>query len=225
MTSRILMIVTSNARMGDTGKPTGLWAEELAVPYYALADAGVEITLASPAGGPAPIDPGSLQPVGQNDPVVERFLADEAMQTRIAATPRALEFDGAEFDAGFAQLFESEETVFFAADDARSSNGNVVCTQPFQSPGGQLEQALITGQAEKLFGKSGARKWPESRPGAAAENHWLYWNSGLAHSQSTSVFNCAISECNASYSTIFRLRNFAVSFDFSAIPSGVSKYA
>ena len=101
MTSRILMIVTSNARMGDTGKPTGVWAEELAVPYYALADAGVEITLASPAGGPAPIDPGSLQPVGQNDPVVERFLADEAMQTRIAATPKALEFDGAEFDAVF----------------------------------------------------------------------------------------------------------------------------
>ena len=46
MTSRILMIVTSNARMGDTGKPTGLWAEELAVPYYALADAGVDVTLA-----------------------------------------------------------------------------------------------------------------------------------------------------------------------------------
>lgn len=101
MTSRILMIVTSNARMGDTGKPTGLWAEELAVPYYALADAGVEVTLASPAGGPAPIDPGSVKPVGQNDPVVERFLADTALQARIAATPKASAFDGAEFDAVF----------------------------------------------------------------------------------------------------------------------------
>ncbi|MFN9966308.1 MAG: type 1 glutamine amidotransferase domain-containing protein [Lysobacteraceae bacterium] len=101
MTSRILMIVTSNARMGDAGKPTGLWAEELAVPYYALADAGVDVTLASPAGGPAPIDPGSLKPVGQNDPVVERFLADEALQARIAATSRASELDGASFDAVF----------------------------------------------------------------------------------------------------------------------------
>ncbi|MFN8902577.1 MAG: type 1 glutamine amidotransferase domain-containing protein [Lysobacteraceae bacterium] len=101
MTSRILMIVTSNARMGDAGKPTGLWAEELAVPYYALADAGVDVTLASPAGGPAPIDPVSLKPVGQNDPVVERFLADEALQARIAATSRASEFDGASFDAVF----------------------------------------------------------------------------------------------------------------------------
>ncbi|MCZ8319727.1 MAG: type 1 glutamine amidotransferase domain-containing protein [Silanimonas sp.] len=101
MTSRILMIVTSNARMGDAGKPTGLWAEELAVPYYALADAGVDVTLASPAGGPAPIDPVSLKPVGQNDPVVERFLADEALQARIAATSRASELDGASFDAVF----------------------------------------------------------------------------------------------------------------------------
>lgn len=101
MSSRILMIVTSNARMGDTGQPTGLWAEELAVPYYALADAGVEVTLASPAGGPAPIDPGSVKPVGQNDPVVERFLADTLLQARIAATPKASEFDGAAFDAVF----------------------------------------------------------------------------------------------------------------------------
>lgn len=101
MTPRILMIVTSNARLGDTGKPTGLWAEELAVPYYALVDAGVEVTLASPAGGPTPIDPGSLKPVGENDPVVERFLADAALQARIAATSKAADLDGAQFDAVF----------------------------------------------------------------------------------------------------------------------------
>lgn len=101
MTPRILMIVTSNARMGDTGKPTGLWAEELAVPYYALVDAGAEVTLASPAGGPTPVDPGSLKPVGENDPVVERFLADAALQARIAATSKAADLDGAQFDAVF----------------------------------------------------------------------------------------------------------------------------
>lgn len=101
MTRRILMIVTSNARMGDTGKPTGLWAEELAVPYYALVDAGVTVTLASPAGGPTPVDPGSVKPVGQNDPVVERFLADAALQAHLATLPKAADFDGAAFDAVF----------------------------------------------------------------------------------------------------------------------------
>src|SRR5512135_3577570 len=101
MKPRILMIVTSNARLGDTGKPTGLWAEELAAPYYALVDAGAEVTLASPAGGPAPIDPGSVKPRGKNDAVVERFLADDALQARVAATPKAADFDGAQFDAVF----------------------------------------------------------------------------------------------------------------------------
>lgn len=101
MAHRILMIVTSNARMGDTGKPTGLWAEELAAPYYALVDAGAEVTLASPAGGPAPIDPGSVKPAGQNDADTERFLADKALQALIANTPKASEFDGADFDAVF----------------------------------------------------------------------------------------------------------------------------
>ncbi|MBH9579505.1 type 1 glutamine amidotransferase domain-containing protein [Inhella proteolytica] len=101
MSPRILMIVTSNARMGSTDKPTGLWAEELAVPYYALSDAGADVTLASPAGGPAPIDPSSVKPRGQNDAVVERFLADAALQARLAATPRVSDFDGAQFDALF----------------------------------------------------------------------------------------------------------------------------
>lgn len=98
---RILMIVTSNARMGDTGKPTGLWAEELAAPYYALADAGAEVVLASPAGGPAPIDPGSLKPQGENDAIVERFLADQALQARVKATARAADMDATQFDAVF----------------------------------------------------------------------------------------------------------------------------
>lgn len=100
-TPRILMIVTSNDRLGDTGQPTGLWAEELAAPYYALADAGAEIVLASPAGGRTPIDPGSVKPRGENDAVVERFLADDALQSRLAALPRADTLDGAAFDAVF----------------------------------------------------------------------------------------------------------------------------
>lgn len=101
MTTRILMIVTSHARLGDTGKPTGLWAEELAVPWYALADAGAELVLASPAGGAAPIDPGSLKPVGQNEPAVERLLADASLQASLASTPRVADVDAARFDALF----------------------------------------------------------------------------------------------------------------------------
>lgn len=58
-THRILFVVTSADRMGTSPAPTGSWLEEIAAPYYAFKDARCEITLASPKGGAAPIDPKS----------------------------------------------------------------------------------------------------------------------------------------------------------------------
>ena len=52
---RALIVATSCNRL-PSGHPTGLWAEEYAVPYMALTGAGVEVVVASPAGGAVPID-------------------------------------------------------------------------------------------------------------------------------------------------------------------------
>ena len=101
MNRRILMIVTSHDRLGDTGKPTGFWAEELAAPYYALADAGAQVQLASPLGGPVPLDPGSLKPRGSNEPIVERFLADGMLQEALSRTQRVADVDITRYDALF----------------------------------------------------------------------------------------------------------------------------
>jgi putative intracellular protease/amidase len=98
---RILMILTSNARMGDTGKSIGFWAEEFATPYYALVDAGAEVHLASPLGGTAPVDPASVSPRGANVPIVERFLADARLQAALTQTHRASSVDAAVYDAIF----------------------------------------------------------------------------------------------------------------------------
>ncbi len=37
---KILLILTSQATMGDDPRPTGMWFEELSTPYYAFIDAG-----------------------------------------------------------------------------------------------------------------------------------------------------------------------------------------
>ena len=50
MSKRVLMVVSSRERLGDTERPTGAWLEELAASYYVFADAGYEVTLASPRG-------------------------------------------------------------------------------------------------------------------------------------------------------------------------------
>jgi len=59
---KVLMVITSHDQLGNTGRKTGFWLEELAAPYYAFKDAGVEVILASPKGGRPPLDPKSNEP-------------------------------------------------------------------------------------------------------------------------------------------------------------------
>jgi putative intracellular protease/amidase len=111
MAHHVLMIVTSNAHMGSGGKPTGIWAEELAAPYYALTDAGVKVSLASPSGGVVPIDAGSLKPSGKNAVCADRMLADEALQgalshTRTAASQRGADFGAIFFPGGHGTMWD-----------------------------------------------------------------------------------------------------------------------
>lgn len=54
----ILFVVTSADTLAN-GHRTGVWLEEFAVPYVALAEVGIVPVVASPKGGPAPIDPAS----------------------------------------------------------------------------------------------------------------------------------------------------------------------
>jgi putative intracellular protease/amidase len=56
----VLILTTSHTTLGATGRPTGVWLEELAVPMHWLAERGANITLASIAGGAVPLDPGSI---------------------------------------------------------------------------------------------------------------------------------------------------------------------
>ena len=50
------LFVTTNADRLPSGHPTGLWAEEFAVPYIAAVGAGIDVVVASPRGGAVPID-------------------------------------------------------------------------------------------------------------------------------------------------------------------------
>jgi len=97
---KILMILTSHDKLGDTGKKTGFWLEELAAPYYVLLDAGAEITLASPAGGQPPLDPKSDAPDAQTG-ATRRFKNDESAQSALRNTTKLAEIDGDGFDAIF----------------------------------------------------------------------------------------------------------------------------
>lgn len=57
---RVLVVTTSaNHFPQDPNHRTGVWLEEFTVPYLELGKRGATLTVASPAGGPVPIDPRS----------------------------------------------------------------------------------------------------------------------------------------------------------------------
>jgi len=97
---KILMILTSHDRLGDTGEKTGFWLEEFAAPYYAFVDAGAEVTLASPRGGQPPLDPTSEGEEHQTEST-ERFRNDADAQEQLAHTVKLSDVDAKDFDAVF----------------------------------------------------------------------------------------------------------------------------
>jgi putative intracellular protease/amidase len=72
---KILMVITSHDQLGNTGRKTGFWLEELAAPYFVFKDSGAEVTLASPKGGRPPLDPKSNEPEFRTD-LTRRFEKD-----------------------------------------------------------------------------------------------------------------------------------------------------
>ncbi len=94
------MVITSHAELGNTGEKTGFWVEEFAAPYYAFVDAGVQVTLASPAGGQPPIDPKSELADFQTTST-KRFDADTQAQALVANTTKLADMKAADYDAVF----------------------------------------------------------------------------------------------------------------------------
>ncbi|MGU3359369.1 type 1 glutamine amidotransferase domain-containing protein [Methylobacterium sp. M6A4_1b] len=97
---KILMVLTSHDTLGDTGRKTGFWLEELAAPYYVFKDAGAEVVLASPRGGRPPLDPKSNESGFQTD-LTRRFEADAEANAVLSDTTR---LDGVSHD-GFDAVF------------------------------------------------------------------------------------------------------------------------
>lgn len=97
---KILMVLTSHDKLGDTGKKTGFWLEEFAAPYYVFKDAGAEITLATPKGGQPPLDPKSDDPSAQTE-ATKRFKNDAAAQAVLASTHELRDIAADDFDAVF----------------------------------------------------------------------------------------------------------------------------
>jgi putative intracellular protease/amidase len=161
---KILMVLTSHDKLGDTGKETGFWLEEFAAPYYVFKDAGAEITLASPKGGQPPVDPSSDADDAQTEDT-KRFKGDEAAQKMLAHTAvlssvTADSFDAIFYPGGHGPLWDLAEDgdsksliEAFAADNRPIG---AVCHAPavFKHTKGADGKPLVSGKTMTCFTNS-----------------------------------------------------------------------
>lgn len=91
---KILFVVTSHDKKGDTGKPTGYYLAEVAHPWEVLHEAGYTIDFVSPKGGKAPVDGFDL-----NDEVNKKFWEDEEYHAKIENTMTPSQVNPKEYEA------------------------------------------------------------------------------------------------------------------------------
>jgi putative intracellular protease/amidase len=159
----VLIVLTSHDQLGDTGRKTGFWLEELAAPYYAFQDAGAKIVLASPEGGQPPLDPKSNEPSSQTD-LTRRFEADHDATVQLSATVRLdivrqADFDTVFYPGGHGPLWDlAEDKSSIALLESMIAAGKpvaLVCHAPgvlrhVKTPGGKplVEGKKVTGFAD-----------------------------------------------------------------------------
>eukprot|EP01080_Neovahlkampfia_damariscottae_P010976 gene10976-3683_t len=100
MTKRIVIIVTNHNQIGNTGKQTGWYLPEVAHPYHVFVSNGYKVDFASPLGGPAPVDEGSVTAFSEDKVSVE-FYSNKKIQDEIQNSLKISDLNAKDYDALF----------------------------------------------------------------------------------------------------------------------------
>ncbi|MFH2133990.1 MAG: type 1 glutamine amidotransferase domain-containing protein [Pseudomonadota bacterium] len=130
-TKAILFIITSFSDMGS-GDHTGLWLEEFAVPYLEFTKQGYDITVASPQGGRAPVDPRSQVDAAQQ--LVWRTALSKLEHTVPVSTVSAEDFDAVFIPGGHGTMFDFPDNPAIGKLLARFAAENKVIASVCHGP-------------------------------------------------------------------------------------------
>ncbi|MDE0420606.1 MAG: type 1 glutamine amidotransferase domain-containing protein [Gammaproteobacteria bacterium] len=145
-----LVIATSHATLGDTGKPTGVWASEMTVPYYAFMDAGMVVDIASIQGGPIPIEPQSLRwPVAS--PADRRFLRDAEVRSKVERSLAIDDVDASSYDivflaGGWGAAYDLGQSVTLGGKISEAYASDAIVGGVCHGPLGLLQATTPTGE-------------------------------------------------------------------------------
>ncbi|WP_229051576.1 type 1 glutamine amidotransferase domain-containing protein [Aeromicrobium sp. Leaf350] len=151
-----LLVLTSHSDLGGV-RDTGYFVGEAAHPWKVFTDAGYTVDFASIKGGRPPEDGRD-----EDDPVQAEFLADEAVQKQLDATPRLSEISATDYDTvyfvgghGTMWDFPDDPSVASVARTIYENDGVVaaVCHGPSALVGITLGSGrpLVTGKNVAAF--------------------------------------------------------------------------
>jgi putative intracellular protease/amidase len=92
----VLIVLTSHAQLGDTGKTTGFFLGELTHPLEVFEKSGWPVELASIQGGEPPVDGLDLK-----DAVNARYWNDAGFRAKLAVTKKLSGLDAKDYSAVF----------------------------------------------------------------------------------------------------------------------------
>jgi putative intracellular protease/amidase len=162
----ILLVLTNHSELGDTGKLTGFYLSEAAHPYEVFTENGNPVTLASPKGGFAPLDPKSMELDDKaNVAFWEKFGNGDKEKPGVEKTIALSEIDPAKFSAiffagghGAVWDFPDSEILQKLTAKIYESNGAVgaVCHGPAALVNVKLSDGtlLIAGKKTAVFTNS-----------------------------------------------------------------------
>jgi putative intracellular protease/amidase len=141
-----LIVVTNIDRLPDTGEESGFHLSEVTHPLAELSAAGVEVDLASPRGGRAPITAAD-----RDDPVNAAFLDDAEWMRRVAETlgpdeVRAEAYDALLFAGGHGTMWDFPRAAWLGDVAARIYDSGGVVAAVCHGPAALLATRLADGR-------------------------------------------------------------------------------
>ncbi|OQW51899.1 MAG: hypothetical protein A4S09_09535 [Proteobacteria bacterium SG_bin7] len=160
---KVLIVVTSHNQLGNTGKPTGYYLSEVAHPYEKFIEAGIEVDIASPKGGEAPLDPNSKN---EKDAVISKLMADSKFNSKLKNTLKLSSLDLDKYKAivfagGHGTMWDfSEGDVPTAIRKVYENNGVVaaICHGPASLVNVKLSNGTYLVSGKKVTGFSNAEE-------------------------------------------------------------------
>jgi putative intracellular protease/amidase len=143
--TKVLVVLTSHADLGDTGRKTGYYLPEVAHPWKVFTEAGYQVDFLSPKGGEAPMDG-----VDPSDPVQQAFLDDPDVAAALRSTLAPEQANPSDYDVifyagGHGTMWDFPDNTQLAKVAAEVYEGGGVVAALCHGPAGLVNVRLSDG--------------------------------------------------------------------------------